>query len=71
MWWRPLYPSQVGHFGGVPFYLCEYIPFRQTEWRDTDEYESYGIERDILCVQYDGAILIHPDRWEYFKEMME
>jgi len=71
MWWRPLHPASVGHFCGTPFYLSEYIPLRETEWLDTDEYESMGLERDTLCVQHDGAILIHPDRWEHFKWMME
>ncbi len=54
----------------IPIYLNEFIPLRMTKQIKTDDYDLMEVEQDRLCVHFQGAVYVHPDRWELFKTLM-
>jgi hypothetical protein len=54
---------------GAPIYIDEHVPLRSTRQRYWDDYEAVEIESDTLCIIRDGAVFVHPDRWEFLYEL--
>lgn len=58
-------------FYGVPVYVDENTPLRTTKRRYWDDYEFVEVESDALCMMRDGAVFVHPQRWEHFDAMIK
>jgi hypothetical protein len=55
-------------YHGVPVYVSDTAPLRNTRQPAWDDYEQVEIETDALCVIVNGAIHIHPERIQMLED---